>query len=77
MEGKPQKKSSFLSGQATKRGGELNGCATKEKVTFFNVRKKVPMATKKRTFFCGFPHMLIKVYIFRVIEKILFRIKFD
>ena len=34
------KKSSFLSGQATKRGGGLNGCATKEKRTFFNVRKK-------------------------------------
>ena len=43
------------------RGGKgLNWCATKEKITFFNVRKKVPMvpklkalcgrATKKRTF---------------------------
>ena len=29
------------------RGG-LNGCTTKEKITFFNVRKKVPMATKPR-----------------------------
>ena len=28
------KKSSFLSGRATKRGGGLNGCATKEKRTF-------------------------------------------
>ena len=28
------------------RGGGLNGCATKEKITFFNIRKKVPMATK-------------------------------
>ena len=37
--GKPQK-SSFLSCRATKRGGGLNGCATKEKSTFFNVRKK-------------------------------------
>ena len=26
----------------------MNGCATKEKRTFFNVRKKVPMATKPR-----------------------------
>ena len=25
-----------------------NACATKEKGTFFNVRKKVPMATKPR-----------------------------
>ena len=39
------------------RGGEgLNGFATKEKITFFNIRKKVPMATKpgggaERTFF--------------------------
>ena len=38
------KKSSFLSG----RGEGLNGCATKEKRTFLNVRKKVPMATKPR-----------------------------
>ena len=37
--GKPQK-NSFLSGRATKRGGGLNGCATKEKRTFFNVREK-------------------------------------
>ena len=29
-------------------GGVLNGCATKEKRTFFNVRKKVPVATKPR-----------------------------
>ena len=34
------KKSSFLSG-----GGGLNGCATKDKRTFFY---KVPMATKLR-----------------------------
>ena len=27
-------------------GGGLNGCSTKEKGTFFNVRKKVPVATK-------------------------------
>ena len=34
--GKPQKKSYFLSGRATKRGGGgLNGCATKIKRTFF------------------------------------------
>ena len=52
------------------RGGEVNGCATKEKRTFFNVRKKVPMATKprgggakglsgratKKITFCGFPY---------------------
>ena len=30
------------------RGGGLHGCATKEKRAFFNVRKKVPMATKPR-----------------------------
>ena len=39
-----RKKSSFLIGRATKR--QLNGCATKEKDNFFNVRKKVPMGTK-------------------------------
>ena len=34
--------------EAAKKGG-INGCATKEKRTFFfNVRKKVPMATKPR-----------------------------
>ena len=38
--GKPQK-SSFLSGPATKRGVPL-----RKKDFFFNVRKKVPMATK-------------------------------
>ena len=45
MLGKPQK-NYFLSGRATKRGGWLNGCATKEKRPFFNVRGKVPMTTK-------------------------------
>ena len=30
------------------RGGKLNGCATKEKRTFCNVRKKVPIASKPR-----------------------------
>ena len=40
--GKPHKKVLFLV------AGPLNGCATKEKGTFFNVRKKVPMATKPR-----------------------------
>ena len=32
------------------RGGgeELNGCATRKKELFYNVRKKVPMATKPR-----------------------------
>ena len=30
------------------RGWRLNGCATKEKRTFFNVGKKVPVATKPR-----------------------------
>ena len=34
--------------RATKGGGGLNGCATKEKYIFFNVRKKVPMTTKPR-----------------------------
>ena len=34
------KKSSFLSGRATKTGGGLNGCAA--------LGKKVPMATKPR-----------------------------
>ena len=44
-----RKKSSFLSGQATKRGeGGLNGCAIKEKRTFSNVREKVPMTTISR-----------------------------
>ena len=44
-----RKKSSFLRGPATKRGEGLNGCATKEKRTFFfNVREKVPMATKSK-----------------------------
>ena len=62
----------FLSGRATKRGEGLNGCATMEKYVFFYVRKKVPMATKprgrgakdlsgratkKRTFFFGFPYL--------------------
>ena len=64
----------LVSGQ--RRGGEvLNGCATKEKRTFFNVRKKVPMAakpgggggakvlsgraTKKQNFFCGFPKLVL------------------
>ena len=42
------KKSFVLSGRATKREGGLNGCATKEKRLFFNVKKKVPMATKPR-----------------------------
>ena len=53
-------------------GGGLNGCSTKKKKTFFNVRKKVSMATKPRgggglkalvawpliqkNFFCGFPY---------------------
>ena len=45
--GKPQKKVLFLVARPLKgRGG--NGCATKEKRTVFNVRKKVPMATKPR-----------------------------
>ena len=39
-----RKKSSFLSGRATIRGGGLNGCVIKEKRTFFNDRKNVPMA---------------------------------
>ena len=30
------------------REGGLNGCATKEKELYFDVRKKVPMATKPR-----------------------------
>ena len=30
-----RKKSSFLSGPATKRGGGGKGCATKEKITLF------------------------------------------
>ena len=42
------KKGSFLNDQATRSGGGLNGCATKEKRIFFNVGKKVPMATKPR-----------------------------
>ena len=60
------------------RGGPrgLNGCATKKKRTFFNVRKKVSMATKPRGggvkgpigratkkrsfFFCGFPYLFRK-----------------
>ena len=51
------------------RGGGLNRCATKEIKTLFNVKKKVPMATKPRggglkasvagplrkELFCGFP----------------------
>ena len=40
--GKPQKKVIFLVAGPL-RGGGLNGCATKEKRTFFDVRKKVPM----------------------------------
>ena len=65
-----RKKSSFLSGRATKRGGGLNGCATKEKITFFNVRGKVPMATRplRKELFCGFPklhrHLAKNVYKF-------------
>ena len=43
-----QQKSYFLSGRAAKRGGGLNGCATMKKKTFFNVRKKVPLATKPK-----------------------------
>ena len=42
------KKSSFLSGRATKRGGGLNGFATKKKITFYKCKQKVPMATKPR-----------------------------
>ena len=70
MLGKPQEKF-FFSGRATKRGGGLNVCATKEKRRFFYVRKKVPMggakglcsrATKKITFFCGFPFLLNAVH---------------
>ena len=38
--GKPQKESYFLSGRATKRGRGLNGCATKEKRTFFVMQGK-------------------------------------
>ena len=45
--GKPQKENSSLSGRATKREWGLHGCATKEKITFFNVKKKIPMATKQ------------------------------
>ena len=30
-----RKKKFFISGPATKRGGGLNECATKEKITFF------------------------------------------
>ena len=41
--GKPQK-SYFLSFRATYGEGGLDGFATKEKRTFFNARKKVPMA---------------------------------
>ena len=59
------KKCSFLSGRANKRGGRLNGCVTKEKRFFFNVRKKFlwwggakglsGRATKKITFFAAYP----------------------
>ena len=60
----------FLPGRATKRGGGLNRCATKEKRTFFfNVRSKIPMATKpsglsgratkKRTFFLWLPQVYL------------------
>ena len=41
------KKSSFLSVRANNRG-RVNRCATEEKITFFKVRKKVPLATKRR-----------------------------
>ena len=66
-----RKKSSCLSGRATKRGGGQNGGATKEKRTVFNVRKKFlwtlsrgpggskgisGRATKKRNFY-GFPNV--------------------
>ena len=40
--GSRKKKSSFLSGRATKRGGGKTGVPLE---LFFNVRKKVPMAT--------------------------------
>ena len=46
--GKPQKKVIFLVAGPLRGGGRLNGCATKEKRTFFSVRKKVPVATKPR-----------------------------
>ena len=63
------KKVLFLGAGPLRGGWGLNGCATKEKRTFFNVRKKVPKAsrpgggakglsgraTKKITFICGFP----------------------
>ena len=35
----------FFAGPLRGEGGGLNGCATKEKRTFFNVTKKVPLAT--------------------------------
>ena len=56
--GKPQKIVLFL--EATKREGGLNGCVPQEKrIIFFNVRKKVPFASKPRgakekPFFCDF-----------------------
>ena len=62
--GKPQKKVLFFLAGPLRGGRGLNVCATKEKRTFFNVREKVPMATKPRggwtkglkNFFCGFPY---------------------
>ena len=50
--GKPQKKSSVLSGPATKEGwgwgGGVKALPLRKKDFFLNVRKKVPMATKPR-----------------------------
>ena len=42
------KKVIFLVAGPLRGGGGLNGCATKEKRTFFNERKKVPITTKPR-----------------------------
>ena len=38
----------FLVAGPLRGGGRLNRCATKKKITFFNVGKKVPKATKPR-----------------------------
>ena len=43
-----RKKVLFLVAGPLRGGGRLNGCANKEKRTFFYVRKKGPMATKPK-----------------------------
>ena len=66
------------------RGGGLNGCAIKEKIPFFNVRKKNPMATKpgggglkakvagplRKDFFAGKPQKKVLFLVVRLLRPL-------